>query len=104
LIRDLEARLRKTNTHNEDERRLCIVTGPDRLDSWALPINGGVAPDAIERIAKEMADSGKLGRRLSVGGILRDGPVTAAYRELSSRAELKPALNTALAAVEKYGF
>jgi ABC-type nitrate/sulfonate/bicarbonate transport system substrate-binding protein len=104
LIRDLEARLRKTNTHNEDERRLCIVTGPDRLDSWALPIDGGVAPDAIERIAKEMADCGKLDRALSIGEILRDGPVTAAYRELSSRAALKPALNTALAAVEKYGF
>ncbi|HEY1371570.1 MAG TPA: ABC transporter substrate-binding protein [Candidatus Binatia bacterium] len=103
-VKDLEARLRKTNTHNEDERRLCIVTGPDRLDSWALPVDGGVAPDAIERIAAEMHGSGKLGRRLSADEILRDGPVRSAYREVSGRPALKPALSTALAAVEKYGF
>ena len=103
-VRDLEARLRKTNTHNEDERRLTIVTGADRLDSWALPIDGGVAPEAIERIAKEMAAGGKLERPLAVGEILHDGAVTAAYCELSARPELKPGLHTALAAVEKYGF
>jgi len=103
-VRDLEARLRKTNTHNEDERRLSIVTDPDRLDSWSLPVDGGVAPEAIERIAQEMAGSGKLERAPAVGDILRDGAVTAAYRALSGRDELKPALNTALAAVEKYGF
>jgi len=103
-LKDLEARLRKTNTYNEDERRLAIVTGPDRLDSWALPIDGGVAPEAIERIAKEMAVSGKLDRPLAVGEILRNDAVTAAYREVSTRSELKPALQSALAAVEKYGF
>jgi len=103
-IRDLEARLRKTNTHNEDERRLSIVTEPDRLENWALPIDGGVAPEAIERIATEMKASGKLDRAVPAREILRDGPVTAAYRELCGRTELKPALQTALAAVEKYGF
>ena len=103
-VRDLEARLRKTNTHNEDERRLCIVTGPDRLDSWALPVDGGVAPEAVERIAAEMRAAGKLDRALSAGEILRDGPVTSAYREVSARPALKAALSTALAAVEKYGF
>jgi ABC-type nitrate/sulfonate/bicarbonate transport system substrate-binding protein len=103
-VRDLEARLRKTNTHNEDERRLSIVTGPDRLDSWALPIDGGVAPQAIERIAKGMIASGKLHSPLAVGEILREGPVTAAYRDVSTRPDLKPALDIALAAVEKYGF
>jgi hypothetical protein len=80
------------------------VTGADRLDSWALPIDGGVAPEAIERIAKEMAAGGKLERPLAVGEILHDGAVTAAYCELSARPELKPGLHTALAAVEKYGF
>src|SRR5581483_6886512 len=103
-VKDLETRLRKTNTHNEDERRLCIVTGPDRLDSWALPVDGGVAPEAIERIAAEMHSSGKLPRRLSADEILREGPVTSAYREVSARPALQPALKTALAAVEKYGF
>ncbi len=35
----------RSNTHNEDERGVvAIVTSPDRLESWALPIDGGIAP------------------------------------------------------------
>jgi ABC-type nitrate/sulfonate/bicarbonate transport system substrate-binding protein len=101
---ELEARLRKTNTHNEDERRLAIVTSPDRLDSWALPIDGGVAPAALERIVAEMVQSGKLQHAMPVEEILRDGPVVAAYKEVGSRPQLKPALRAVSAAVEKYGF
>ena len=104
-LRDLEARLRKTNTHNEDERGIvAIVTSPDRVESWALPINGGIAPEAVQRIADEMVAAGKLSRSLSVKEILRDGPVTEAYREVSGRPKLKSALETALAAERKYGF
>lgn len=103
-LRDLEARLRRTNTHNEDERRLAIVTSPDRLDSWALPIDGGVAPEAVERIVSEMRQSGKLQRKIAVDEVLRNGPVMEAYREVSGRAALTAARQTALAAVEKYGF
>lgn len=104
-LRDLEARLRKANTHNEDERgTVAIVTSPDRCDSWALPIDGGIAPSAIERIVGEMVKAGKLKRALAVQEILRDGPVTEAYRAVSTRPALKPALNIALAAQEKYGF
>ena len=103
-LKDLEARLRKTNTHNEDELHLAIVTSPDRVESWALPIDGGVAPGAVERIVQEMAKAAKLKRALAVTEILRDAPVIDAYREVSSRAELKSALATAQAAVKKYGF
>ncbi|HEY3304797.1 MAG TPA: ABC transporter substrate-binding protein [Candidatus Binatia bacterium] len=103
-LKELEARLRKTNTHNEDERRLAIVTSPDRLDSWALPIDGGVAPEAVNRIVAEMVQRGKLQRALPVEEVLRDGPVVAAYKEVSGRPQLKSALQTAIAAVEKYGF
>jgi ABC-type nitrate/sulfonate/bicarbonate transport system substrate-binding protein len=101
---ELEARLRKTNTHNEDERRLAIVTSPDRLDSWALPIDGGVAPEALERIVAEMVQGGKLQRAMPVEEILRDGPADAAFKEVGSRPQLKSALKTVSAAVEKYGF
>jgi len=103
-LNDLEARLRKTNTHNEDERRLAIVTSPDRLDSWALPIDGGVNPAAIERITDEMIRAGKLSQRISAKEILRDAAVIDAYRDVSNRPALKAALNIALAAQEKYGF
>jgi hypothetical protein len=41
---------------------------------------------------------------MPVKNILRDGPVIDAYREVSSRPELRPSLAVALAAEEKYGF
>ena len=105
FLKDLEARLRKTNTHNEDERGVvAIVTSPDRVESWALPIDGAVAPSAIERIVDEMVKGGKLARSLPVKDILRDEPVKQACREVSARPELKSALNIALAAEQKYGF
>jgi ABC-type nitrate/sulfonate/bicarbonate transport system substrate-binding protein len=104
-LRELEARLRKTNTHNEDERGVvAIVTSPDRVESWALPINGGIAPEAVQRIADGMVAAGKLSRPLSVKDILRDGPVIEAYHEVSGRPKLKSPLEIALAAERKYGF
>ncbi len=103
-LKDLEARLRKTNTHNEDERQLAIVTSPDRVESWALPVDGGVSRDAVDRIVQEMFAAGKLKRKLSAADILRDQPVTDAYREVSGRPETKAALAAARAAEQKYGF
>jgi len=104
-LRELEKRLRKTNTHNVHERGVvAIVTSPDRVESWALPIDGGIAPEAIQRIADEMVKSGKLSRSISVKDILRDNAVKQAYGDVSNRAELKAPLEIALAAQEKYGF
>ena len=104
-LRDLEKKLRKTNTHNEDERGVvAIVTGPDRVESWAIPVDGGVTAEAIQRIADEMVKSGKLAKSLSAKDILRDYAIKAAYKEVSGRAELKNPLSIALAAQEKYGF
>lgn len=102
-LHDLEARLRKV-THNKDERRLFIASAPDRVDSWALPIDGGVEPQALERIIQEMVKRGRLERPISLKEVLRDDAVRDAYREVSSRAKLKPAFDTAMAAAEKYGF
>jgi ABC-type nitrate/sulfonate/bicarbonate transport system substrate-binding protein len=104
-LRDLEKKLRKTNTHNEDERGVvAIVTAPDRVESWAIPIDGGIAPGAVQRIADEMVKSGKLARPMAAKDILRDDAVKRAYQEVSSRAALKVPLGIALAAQEKYGF
>ena len=104
-LRDLEARLRKTATHNEVERStVAIVSSPDRVESWALPIDGAVAAAAIERIADEMVKKGKLARPLAVQDILRDDAVTEAFRQVSARPELQSALHVALAAQGKYGF
>lgn len=104
-LRDLEARLRKSRTHNEDERgTVAIVTSPDRLESWALPIDGAIPASAIERIVGEMKNKGALPGALPVTDILRDEAVSEAFREVSARPELKPALDIALAAQDKYGF
>jgi len=104
-LRDLEVRLRKTRTHNEDERgTVAIVTSPDRVESWALPIDGAIPASAIERIVGEMNNKGALPSPLPVAEVLREDAVNEAFREVSGRPELKPALEIALAAQDKYGF
>src|SRR5918999_1054678 len=89
-LKNMEKRLRKTNTHNEDERGVvAIVTSPDRLENWALPIDGGITAEAVQRITDDMVKSGKLSRPIAAKEILRDDAVKQAYREVSSRPELK---------------
>ena len=102
-LHDLEARLRRL-THSEDERSLFIASAPDRVDSWALPVDGGIERQALDRIIQEMVKRGRLERLLPVEEVFRDEAVRDAYREVSNRAKLKPAFDTAMAAVEKYGF
>src|ERR1041384_1800304 len=85
----LEARLRKF-THNEDERSLFIASAPDRVDSWALPIDGGIERHALERIMQEMVKRGRLKQPLPVHDLFKDDAVREAYREVSSRANLTP--------------
>jgi ABC-type nitrate/sulfonate/bicarbonate transport system substrate-binding protein len=99
----LETRLRKL-THNEDEQRLFIASAPDRVDSWALPMDGGIELQALERIIQEMVKRGRLARPLAVEEVFRDDAVRDAYREISNRTKLKPAFDAAMATVEKYGF
>jgi ABC-type nitrate/sulfonate/bicarbonate transport system substrate-binding protein len=100
---DLEARLRKL-THNDDEQRLFIASAPDRVDSWALPMDGGIERHALERIMQEMVKRGRLKSPIAVGEVFKDAAVCEAYREVSTRAELKPAFSAAAAVLEKYGF
>jgi hypothetical protein len=58
----------------------------------------------VQRIADDMAKTGKLTRPMSAKDILRDDAVRAAYQDVSSRPELKKPFGIALAAQEKYGF
>jgi ABC-type nitrate/sulfonate/bicarbonate transport system substrate-binding protein len=102
-LHDLETRLRKL-THNEDEQRLFIASAPDRVDSWALPMDGGIEPQALERIIREMVERGRLERAAAVSDLYRDEAVRDAYRDVSNRARLKPAFDNAMATVERYGF
>jgi hypothetical protein len=102
-LHDLEARLRKL-THNEDEQRLFIASAPDRVDSWALPMDGGIERHALERIIQEMVKRGRLGSPIPVQEVFKDDAVSDAYREVSTRGELQPAFNKAMTVLNKYGF
>jgi ABC-type nitrate/sulfonate/bicarbonate transport system substrate-binding protein len=102
-LHDLEARLRKL-THNEDERGMFIASAPDRVDSWALPIDGGIEGQALERIMHEMVKRGRLKQALPVQDLFKDDAVRQAYREVTSRAKLKPNYDKAMAVVAQYGF
>ena len=102
-LHNLEARLRKL-THNEDERGLFIASAPDRVDSWALPIDGGIEGRALERIMQEMMKRGRLKQALPLHDLFKDDAVRQAYQEVSGRAKLKPNYDKAMAVVEQYGF
>lgn len=103
-LKDLESRLRKTNTRNDEELHVAIVTSPDRVDSWAIPVDGAVAPAAVKRICDEMVRAGKLSKVRPIGEMVRDDAVREAYQAVSQRPELQAALAMARAAEQKYGF
>jgi hypothetical protein len=51
-----------------------------------------------------MVKRGRLERPISIGDVFKDDAVRDAYRDVSTRAELKPAFNAAMTVLEKYGF
>ena len=103
-LRDLEKKLRRSNTHNEDERG--VVRHRHRP-------NGGKAVRCHRRrhrpgsCATNRRRHGEVWQTVEANvakDILRDDAVKQAYREVSGRAELKAPFGIALAAQEKYGF
>jgi ABC-type nitrate/sulfonate/bicarbonate transport system substrate-binding protein len=102
-LQDLETRYRAAS-HNDEERRLRIVTSIEKLEGWNVPIDGGVSRAALEQVIEELRTLGELDDPPHIDDVLRDDLVREAYREVSSRPELQPALSVALAARAKYGF
>lgn len=102
-MRELEARLRR-ESHNEEEQRLFIVTSLEKLDGWALPMDGGVSADTLQRIIDEMVTVGMLKHPIAVEAVLRDDAVKQAYDDLKDRPESQAAIAKAKSVVEKYGF
>ena len=88
-LRELETRLR-SESHNDEERELFIVTSLEKVDGWALPIDGGVTADSLKRIIEEMTAIGDLKERIEVESLLCDSAVREAYQELRKRPELQP--------------
>jgi len=102
-LRSLEARLRK-ESHNDEEREVFIVTSIEKVNGWALPIDGSVEAESLKRIIQEMTAIGKLNQPIGVESVLRDSAVKEAYKELLTRPDLQAAYEKAKGAVEKYGF
>ncbi len=102
-LRELESRLR-SNSHNDEERELFIVTSLEKVDGWALPIDGGVTADSLKRIIQEMTAIGELKTFVKVESLLRDSAVKEAFQELLKRPNLQPAYEKVKLVVEKYGF
>jgi ABC-type nitrate/sulfonate/bicarbonate transport system substrate-binding protein len=102
-LRDLESRLR-SQSHNDEERQLFIVTSLEKVDGWALPIDGGITAESLKRIIQEMVAIGNLEKPIKVESLLYDAAVKEAYQELVKRPELQPAHDKVKLAVEKYGF
>lgn len=102
-LRDLEERLR-ARTHNRDERNLRMITSPDRLEGWVMPIDGGVSRTALQRVIEEAVEAGELENPPAVDDVLRDAVVNAAYHDLLGRADVGAAHEKALAAASKHGF
>jgi ABC-type nitrate/sulfonate/bicarbonate transport system substrate-binding protein len=102
-LRDIERRLRK-ESHNDEERELFIVTSLEKVDGWALPIDGGVTADSLKRIIQEMTAIGDLKTAVEVESLLYDSAVREAYQELLKRPELMPAHEKVKLVVQKYGF
>jgi ABC-type nitrate/sulfonate/bicarbonate transport system substrate-binding protein len=102
-LRKLESRLR-SESHNDEERELFIVTSLEKVDGWALPIDGGVTAGSLKRISQEMTAIGDLKEPIPVESLLRDSAVREAYQELLKRPELQPAHEKVKLVVGKYGF
>lgn len=102
-LRDLNLRLSQ-ETCNDDERGMAIVTGPEKLDAWPIPIDGAIPHGVLETIIEEIAATGKLSRPIAVKDVLVDRFVNEAYQQLTKRPALQEAWKKAKAAVEKYGF
>ncbi|HZT07980.1 MAG TPA: ABC transporter substrate-binding protein [Chloroflexota bacterium] len=102
FLQDLEVRYRKAS-HHEQERKLRMVTNPEHLEEWIMPVTGWFTREALERAIDEMVALGQIERPISVDEVVRDGPVTAAFKDLSSRPALQAACDKALAAAKKHG-
>jgi hypothetical protein len=80
------------------------VTSLEKVEGWALPIDGGVSAESLQRIIQGMTAIGDLKEPIEVESLLRDSAVKEAFQDLIKRPELQPAYEKVKLVVEKYGF
>jgi ABC-type nitrate/sulfonate/bicarbonate transport system substrate-binding protein len=103
-IKDLDARSR-AQSHNVDERRAGkLVTVVADIETWPMPLDGGVPRDGLERILNEQLASGSLEHPLALDDVLREDLISAAYDDLSGRPASLAALANNRRLLDTYGF
>jgi len=96
-VYELETRMRRDYTHNEDERTLRIFNQPRSLTETLMPLDGAVDADQLDLVIEEMRDLGELTVPLAARDVLRGDIMASAFAELSAR----PALQTAMSKVRE---
>jgi ABC-type nitrate/sulfonate/bicarbonate transport system substrate-binding protein len=102
-LRKLELKLRE-GSHSDEERVVQLLSSPEKVEGWTLPIDLAVSRTDVAETIQEMLRLQQLDRPIDPEEVVRDAQVTAAYQEVSGRPELQPALKKAQAAVRKWGF
>ena len=102
FLQDLEVRYRQAS-HNEHERKLRMVTNPEHLESWIMPVAGSFTREAVELFIDEMVSLGQLDRAIPADDVMRFDLANQAYSEVASRPELQAAAKKAQAAAAKHG-
>ena len=80
-----------------------MVTNPQHLEEWIMPVTGWFTQEALDAVIDEMVTLGQVDRTIGVDDVVREGPVVEAFKELTSRPELQANAQKALAAAAKYG-
>jgi hypothetical protein len=102
-LQDLERRIRGAS-HNSDERKLRMVTSPEHVAEWVMPLTGSFTRQAVERVIDEMVTLGQLDQAIPVAEVFLDAPITEAWEDLSTRPGLADARDRALALVKQFGY
>ena len=81
-----------------------LLSSPEKVEGWTLPIDLALSQTDIAETIQEMFRLKQVERTIDPEEVVRDALVTAAYKEVSGRPALRPALQKAEAAVRKWGF
>jgi hypothetical protein len=102
-LQNLELKWRKMS-HNDDERVVQLLSSPEKVEGWTLPIDLAVPRTDVAETIEEMLQLKQLAQTIDSEDVVRKAPAIAAYQEVSSRPELQAAFQKAQAAVKKWGF
>jgi hypothetical protein len=108
-LQDLEIRLRE-KSHNDEERKLRIITSIEKIEGWTVPIHGMLAIEAdkseetLEQVVEELVQIGELAGPVRADRVLRLDAARNAHEALRARPQLAEAWQRAAEVRAKYGY